>query len=49
MTWNITNLVKVNYNFKWQSKPMPRTTEFVDTDTIMKEVGYLYENYAKKY
>jgi len=49
MTWNITNLVKVNYDFKWQSKPMPRTTEFVETDTIMKEVGYLYENYAKKY
>ena len=49
ITWNITNLVRVNYDFKWEERKMPRTTEFVDTKQILKEVGYLYEKYAKKY
>ena len=47
--WNITNLVRVNYDFKWEKRKMPRTTEFVDTKQILKEVGYLYEKYAKQY
>ena len=49
ITWNITNLVRVNYNFKWEERQMPRTTEFLETEPILKEVGYLYEKYAKKY
>ena len=49
ITWNITNLVRVNYNFKWEEIQMPRTTEFLETEPILKEVGYLYEKYAKKY
>tara|TARA_R100001163_G_scaffold14835_1_gene13451 strand:- start:301 stop:696 length:396 start_codon:yes stop_codon:yes gene_type:complete len=49
ITWNITNLVKVNYDFKWEHKHLPRTTEFEENKPILKEVGYLYEKYAKKY
>ena len=42
-------IVRVNYNFKWEKRQMPRTTEFLETEPMLKEVGYLYEKYAKKY
>ena len=47
MTWNIHNLVRKDYDFQWTAIPMPKTTEFEDTKTITKVVGFLYEDVAK--
>ena len=47
MTWNINNLVLTGYDFQWTKIPMPQTTEFEDTKTVTKEVGFLYEGVAK--
>ena len=47
MTWNINNLVLTGYDFQWTKIPMPQTTEFQDTKTVTKEVGFLYEGVAK--
>ena len=47
MTWNIHKLVRKDYDFQWTAIPMPKTTEFGDTKTITKVVGFLYEGVAK--
>ena len=47
MTWNIHKLVRKGYDFQWTEIPMPKTTEFQDTKTITKVVGFLYEGVAK--
>ena len=47
MTWNIHKLVRKGYDFQWTAIPMPKTTEFGDTKTITKVVGFLYEDVAK--
>ena len=47
MTWNIHKLVRKGYDFQWTSIPMPKTTEFKDTKTITKVVGFLYEGVSK--
>ena len=47
MTWNIHKLVRKGYDFQWTEIPMPKTTEFENTKTITKVVGFLYENVAK--
>ena len=47
MTWNIHKLVREGYDFQWTEIPMPKTTEFEDTKTITKVVGFLYEGVAK--
>jgi len=47
MTWNINNLVLTGYDFQWTKIPMPQTTEFEDTKTVTKVVGFLYESVAK--
>jgi|TARA_R100000995_G_scaffold79729_1_gene50965 hypothetical protein len=47
MTWNIHRLVRKNYDFKWEERSMPKTTEFLDNESITKQVGYLYEQDAK--
>ena len=47
MTWNIHKLVRKGYDFQWTAIPMPKTTEFGDTKTITKVVGFLYEGVAK--
>ena len=47
MTWNIHNLVRKDYDFQWTKIPMPKTTEFKDTKTVTKVVGFLYEGVAK--
>ena len=47
MTWNIHKLVRKGYDFQWTEIPMPKTTEFEDTKTITKVVGFLYEGVAK--
>jgi len=47
MTWNIHKLVRKGYDFQWEDRAMPRTTEFIDNESIIKTVGYLYEKDAK--
>ena len=47
MTWNIHKLVRKGYDFQWTEIPMPKTTEFQDTKTVSKVVGFLYEGVAK--
>jgi len=47
MTWNIHKLVRKGYDFQWTEIPMPKTTEFEDTKTVTKVVGFLYEGVAK--
>ena len=47
MTWNIHKLVRKGYDFQWTKIPMPQTTEFENTKTIKKVVGFLYEGVAK--
>ena len=47
MTWNIHKLVRKGYDFQWTEIPMPKTTEFEDTKTITKVVGFLYKGVAK--
>ena len=46
MTWNIHKLVRKNYNFNWEQRPLPETTEFINRLAIPKIVGYLYEKDA---
>mgnify|MGYP003133431409 FL=1 len=48
ITWNINDLVASGYDFGWEVREMPETTEFEQTEPILKEVGYLYEQYGKK-
>ena len=47
MTWNIHKLVRKGYDFQLTEIPMPKTTEFEDTKTVTKVVGFLYEGVAK--
>ena len=47
MTWNIHKLVRKDYDFQWTAIPMPKTTEFKNTKTVTKIVGFLYEGVAK--
>jgi hypothetical protein len=39
--FNITNLNKSGYNYKWEMRPMPKQTEFEQNWDINKFVGYL--------
>ena len=39
--FNITNLNKSGYNYKWEMRPMPKLTEFEQNWDINKFVGYL--------
>lgn len=44
ITWNINKLVKnENFNFHWEIREMPATTEFDNTDKVFKQVGHLFE------
>lgn len=47
MTWNINKMIAANYDFKWEHRDMPGTTEFDNQQVTVKEVGYLYEADAK--
>jgi hypothetical protein len=47
MTWNINRMIAADYNFNWEDRPMPGTTEFLDNEVITKEVGYLFEADAR--
>ena len=46
MTWNIHKLVRKNYDFNWEQRTLPETTEFINRLAIPKIVGYLYEKDA---
>ena len=39
--FNISNLEKNNYDFKWEWKEQPITTNFTNNDKILKFVGYI--------
>tara|TARA_R100001163_G_C5063426_1_gene200741 strand:+ start:1914 stop:2354 length:441 start_codon:yes stop_codon:yes gene_type:complete len=41
--WNVTKLAQSNYDFNWETRKMPATTEFRNNKFVDKEVGYLYE------
>ena len=45
--WNITDLTVNGYNFNWEVKRQPQTTEFDYTEQIPKRVGYLLEQFGK--
>ena len=47
LVWNINDLINVGYDFGWELKEQPKTTDFDNNNKIMKEVGYLHEHYAK--
>ena len=44
--WNVTKLAQDNYDFKWETRKMPATTEFDNNKFVDKEVGYLYDKDA---
>ena len=44
--WNITKMADNNYDFNWETRKMPATTEFENNKFVDKEVGYLYEKDA---
>lgn len=44
--WNVTKLAQDNYDFKWETRKMPATTEFENNQFVDKEVGYLYDKDA---
>ena len=45
--WNITDLTVNGYNFNWEIKRQPQTTEFDLKEPIPKRVGYLLEQFGK--
>lgn len=45
--WNITDLTVNGYNFNWEVKRQPQTTEFDLKEQIPKRVGYLLEQFGK--
>jgi hypothetical protein len=47
LVWNINDLINVGYDFGWELKEQPKTTDFDNNNKIMKEVGYLHEHYAR--
>ena len=46
--WNISKLIKGKYNFNWEKKNLPQTTEFSKKKWILKEVGYLKQKDSTK-
>lgn len=47
IAWNITDLTINGYNFNWETRQQPKTTEFYPQETIPKCVGYLLEQFGK--
>ena len=47
ISWNITDLTLNNYNFNWETRLQPETTEFYLDKPIPKRVGYLLEQFGK--
>jgi hypothetical protein len=44
--WNISKLIRKNYDFRFQEREMPWHTDFENTKSIDKMVGYLYNKDA---
>tara|TARA_R110000868_G_scaffold1050_6_gene8037 strand:+ start:4585 stop:4992 length:408 start_codon:yes stop_codon:yes gene_type:complete len=44
--WNISKLIRNNYDFRFQEREMPWHTDFKKTESINKMVGYLYNKDA---
>ena len=44
--WNISKLIRKNYDFGFQEREMPWHTDFKNTKSIDKMVGYLYNKDA---
>ena len=47
IAWNITDLTINGYNFNWETRQQPKTTEFYPQEPIPKRVGYLLEQFGK--
>jgi len=47
IAWNITDLTLNGYNFNWETRLQPETTEFYLDEPIPKRVGYLLEQFGK--
>ena len=47
IAWNITDLTINGYNFNWETRQQPETTEFYLQEPIPKRVGYLLEQFGK--
>jgi hypothetical protein len=47
IAWNITDLTINGYNFNWETRQQPETTEFYLKEPIPKRVGYLLEQFGK--
>ena len=41
LSFNITDLTKDKYDFRWEWRQMPKTTEFDNSENVAKFVGYL--------
>ena len=46
--WNISKLIRNDYNFNWEQRQMPWQTEFNRNQKVQKQVGYLYEKKCKE-
>ncbi len=46
--YNVNKLVENNYDFKWQIKRLPATTEFNRRNWVDKEIGFLDKLSARK-
>ena len=44
--WNISKLIRKNYDFGFEKREMPWHTDFENTDSVNKKVGYLYNKDA---
>lgn len=44
--WNISKLIRDNYNFGFHNREMPWHTDFERTQTVNKMTGYLYNKDA---
>lgn len=44
--WNISKLIRNNYDFQFQDRKMPWHTDFKNTKSINKSIGYLYNKNA---
>ena len=45
---NVSKMVDEGYDFKWEKRNLPATTEFNKTKWIEKEVGYMHINKSKQ-
>lgn len=46
--WNISKLIRDDYDFKWEQRQMPWQTEFDKNQFVQKQVGYLFEKKCKE-